>query len=42
MIECGRCGSAVDRAYPLDAVVHPYTSAVCEDCVEPWDEVVDV
>ena len=42
VLTCDRCGDEVDRAYPLDAVAHPFESEVCEDCVEPWDEVVDV
>ena len=42
LMECARCGDMVERAHPLDAVVHPDEPQVCDDCVELWDEVVDV
>lgn len=42
MNSCDRCGQDVDRIHPLDAIVHPFERNVCDDCVEPWDEVVDV
>lgn len=42
MTVCSRCGEEKDRWVPLDAVVHAHEGPVCEDCVEPWDEVVDV
>jgi hypothetical protein len=37
---CGRCGDEIERGYALDAVVHPNTGSVCEDCLKPGDEVV--
>lgn len=39
---CDRCESEIEKGHPLDAIVHPYASFVCDDCVDPWDEVVDV
>jgi hypothetical protein len=40
---CDRCGQPIGPGefVPLDGVVHP-EEEVCVDCVEPWDEVVDV
>lgn len=42
MTECDRCNEEKDRLHPLDAVVHPNESGVCDNCINPWDEVVDV
>lgn len=39
---CDRCGDEIERGYPLDAVAHPMTESVCEGCLKPGDEVVDV
>ena len=39
---CDRCGDKIERGYPLDAVAHPHTESVCDDCLKPTDEVVDV
>ena len=41
-MQCPRCGEDVDKVHPLDGVVHPDEEHVCDDCVKPWDEVVDV
>ena len=41
-MKCRRCGEKVEKAHPLDAVVHPHTPHVCDDCLKPGDEVVDV
>ena len=42
-MRCDRCGDEVDRIHPLDAVTHRYgASEVCDDCVKPTDEVVDL
>lgn len=40
---CDRCKEEIEdgQFVPLDAVVHP-DEEVCADCVEPWDEVVDL
>ena len=41
MTVCGRCGEEVEESYPLDnGDLSP--DNVCEDCIELWDEVVDL
>ena len=39
---CDRCGDEIERGYALDAVMHPKTESVCENCLKPGDEVVDL
>jgi hypothetical protein len=41
MTVCGRCGEEVEKAYPLDNGEYAPDN-VCEGCIKPWDEVVDV
>lgn len=41
-MKCDRCGREVERAYPLDRVIHGDETTVCVRCVKPWDEVVDL
>ena len=40
---CTRCRKEKpsDEFMALDAVAHA-GQQICEDCIEPWDEVVDV
>lgn len=42
MIKCYRCGEMVEKAHPLDPVVHPFYPTVCDECVQDTDEVVDL
>lgn len=37
--ECPRCGDEIEEAHPLDNTVHPDEPYVCDDCLEPDDEV---